>query len=584
MAALPTVQQQLWDQADTIFHRTAGPSLAAGIVLDDGLYFAHGVGYRDAAKHATADETTVYEVGSLTKVFTGTALLTMIDNPAGRKNPQTPMSLDDDVAQKYFPALDSVCPPPGGTPCQRSHTNLGITLRELVSHTSGLPDSIVFGNLNVNTDEATFTNKEIPNTWIIFKPGQLAAYSGDGTAINGLIIAHQSTEQSYPAYLHNHLLMPLGMCHSAFDHAQIPGNKLALKYDYNSSSGTFTAHPAYDDVPSSPPNATVLLPTAALFTSVWDLSRFMQMFLVGTAPNDSTGHAILQPATVAMATRSVVTLPGPPQPIGASCNGSFSATSNGYKSYYRGCESNAHFGVNWFVGGPPDPSPSSVFALSGPYAQHNGGLSDWETDTALDLDPNHKMGATVLISTDRGKANAVINEFFATALQQDIAATTPGPQGENPSWNNQPLAISVARLLWLLGTDAPPGSGVPKKPSPGSIPKKGKPGKPLPPGWVLVGNKIEMQALLDYQNLLLGQFTPASITDHSLTPLTVQAYVAQLRHGLPPCSTFRVRGVTNKLVDTLFSCGGQAIDVVATVGGASHQIAVVSSKVSADPY
>src|SRR5690349_19056643 len=39
MAALPSVQNAMSADANTNFQRTAGPSMAGGIVLEDGLYF-----------------------------------------------------------------------------------------------------------------------------------------------------------------------------------------------------------------------------------------------------------------------------------------------------------------------------------------------------------------------------------------------------------------------------------------------------------------------------------------------------------------------------------------------------------------
>ena len=60
-------------------------------MLDDGLYYSNGFGYSDLAKTVRPDETILFETGSLTKVITGSALLTLIDRPNSN------MALDDDV-------------------------------------------------------------------------------------------------------------------------------------------------------------------------------------------------------------------------------------------------------------------------------------------------------------------------------------------------------------------------------------------------------------------------------------------------------------------------------------------------------
>jgi CubicO group peptidase (beta-lactamase class C family) len=574
---MPAVQDQIDADAQNDFQTTKGPSLAAGIVLEDGLYFSHGAGFRDIFKHHVADDTTIYEVGSLTKVFTGTALLTMIDNPHGRKDPDAPMSLDDDVQTKgYYPFLSFVCPPPGGSNCNRGHINHGITLRHLVSHTAGLPDGMVL-NGNVNTDEITFSLVEMPNTWTIFKPGQRSAYSGDGTAIVGIILGTQSTEQSYAKYVEHHLLAPLGMKHSGFDPAAVPSDKLAMKYDFDTTTNKFTAHPIYDGLPS--PNATVLVPTAALFTSVYDLSRFMHMFLTAKAPEDDHGHEIIKSSTLSLATKPLFTAPVPGPSVDAQCNPPspqppFSITRNGVTSDWRTCGANNEVGVNWFFSRP---GSQSVFWNSGPYVQHNGGLPSFETQTALDLDPNHTMGATVLISVDRGMANNIAANFFAIALQRDITATTKAADGSIPSWTNERLAIGAARLLWMFGVEPLPLSDGPKPLPPGS--------KPLPPGWVKVGDVMETEELLDRQKALLSQFAPDVIHQPALALREVQDFVMQLRQGESPCSTFRVRAAESARASIRLRCGNSALDVKYKVEPtAPYRLTDVTTTGASDPY
>jgi hypothetical protein len=213
-------------------------------------------------------------------------------------------------------------------------------------------------------------------------------------------------------------------------------------------------------------------------------------------------------------------------------------------------------------------------------------LPSFETQTALDLDPNHKMGATVFISVDRNKAYGIAAGFFAIALERDITATTKAADGQVPSWTNQPLAIGAARLLWLLGVEPLPATAGPKPLPPGTAPQiGGQPGKPLPPGWVQVGGMMETQGLFDRQNALLKQFAPAAISKHSLTTATVQDFVTQLRHTMAPCSTFRVREASASLVSLRFQCGSSALDVTYSVEpNAPHRIASVSASASADPY
>jgi hypothetical protein len=301
-----------------------------------------------------------------------------------------------------------------------------------------------------------------------------------------------------------------------------------MKYDFDGSTNTFKAHPAYDGLPS--PNATVLVPTAALFTSVYDLSHFMRMFLAGKAPDDDHGHEILKPSTLSLATKPLFTahVNGSVDP---RCNAGFSATRDGVTSSWRTCGSNHDVGVNWF---PAAPGSESAFSRSGPYAQHNGGLPNFETQTALDLDPDHKMGATVLISVDRNLAGGIVGRFFAIALEKDLTATTKMADGTLPSWTNQPLAIGVARLLYVSGVKLPTELLAERTPPP-----IGKPGAPLPFGQH--PPKPESDEVKQFKRAFLDHFTPAYRDKHGLAEGSVGSYVKELRNRIGACSTFRVR-------------------------------------------
>src|SRR5262249_3558890 len=131
-----------------------------------------------------------------------------------------------------------------------------------------------------------------------------------GTAVVGLVIKHDSSEQSYDHYVINHLLKPLGMRHSGFDPTEIDVSKLALKYDLkncdiasNCVTWWFAPNPSYDPTLDT----SVLVPTASLFTSVWDLSRFMNMWLVRKAPN-----SIIKQNTLKIGSAGLISKPTKP--------------------------------------------------------------------------------------------------------------------------------------------------------------------------------------------------------------------------------------------------------------------------------
>jgi CubicO group peptidase (beta-lactamase class C family) len=536
---MPDAQSKVQSDAANAFPAKGGPSMAMGLVLDDGLYFSYAVGYRDANQH-DADENTFYRTGSLSKVFTGTALLTMIDNPHGRKNPTTQtMTLDDD-ASTYVPELKQVCPAPLGQTCTRGKSKLGITLRHLVSHTAGLANVIQSNSNNGLTDVQTFLTKYLPNTWVFYnQPGKVEAYSGDGTAVVGILLGRMSLEGAYAKYVVAHLLEPLGMKLSTFDHTTVPADQLALKYTYNAKpTPTFTAVTSWDDVPNN-----VLTPTGGLISSVWEQARWQKMWISGKAPKDSQGHEILAATTLANAAQpAMASVPGISLLLGLC---SLNTSSNGVFSYFSPCGSNQTFGVNWGVN-----PPSSI--------NYHGADQWFESHSIINLNTSSTpgMGAIGLISVDRGGLPGFVSDLFNIGQQADADGEKSTSAGKQ-SWNNVPLAIGVARLLWILGAQPPAGAGTPKLIN---TPAKGAPPPVAPAGSTIVADGIktyeETKTLFNFQSQLMAQLSTAN----KLTPMTVQPFVTKLLNGESGCSTFRVRGATPHTAHLRIKCGSSALD------------------------
>ena len=172
------------------------------MVLDDGLFYSEGFGFADAQKSRVPDENTIFRAGSLSKVITGTALLTLIDDPTRH------MSLDDPAdGQRFLPELQFVCPQ-FNQPCQRGSQQLGIKLSHLVSHTSGLADVMEQGNAHVPA-----WLSDLEKSWLLFTPGAFSAYSGVGVEAVGLI-EQRVSGWLYVDFVDKNLFRPLRMRNS----------------------------------------------------------------------------------------------------------------------------------------------------------------------------------------------------------------------------------------------------------------------------------------------------------------------------------------------------------------------------------
>jgi CubicO group peptidase (beta-lactamase class C family) len=147
----------------------AGLSLA--IVRDGRVIKAQGYGFANLELKAQATKETVYEIGSNTKQFTAAAIMMLVEDGKVR--------LDDAIA-KFFP--------------QAPETWRGITIRHLLTHTSGIQNHVALPhwldvfrtNLAFETapprDELLKMFFKLP---LEFQPGETWAYDNTGRAENG---------------------------------------------------------------------------------------------------------------------------------------------------------------------------------------------------------------------------------------------------------------------------------------------------------------------------------------------------------------------------------------------------------------
>jgi len=163
------------------------------IVQGGAIVYTRGYGLRDVAKLLPADASTRYEIGSITKQFTAAAILQLKES--GK------IDLDATVAT-YLPSV--------------AHAK-EITVRQLLTHTSGLEDFVGIPNFEtLAATPATFDQvmSRIADRPLGFTPGAQFGYSSTNYLILGRIIELVSG-QSWEAYVQQHLFAPAGMTESA---------------------------------------------------------------------------------------------------------------------------------------------------------------------------------------------------------------------------------------------------------------------------------------------------------------------------------------------------------------------------------
>ncbi len=238
---------------------------AAGIVtlvLRDGAVIHHdaaGMADREKSVPMTADK--VFWIASMTKSLSVTTIMTLVDE--GR------LSLDA-PASTWLPELGAVKLATGQPPSRP------ITLRDLMSHTSGLAFPP-----RKPTDGAQSLKgyvMELVKAPLAFEPGSHYEY-GFGITVSGRI-AELVTGQSFDVLMQERLLGPLGMMDTSFH----PDERLRARFakTYKTSEDGPGLVAAYN--PFVMPDVSVRRmtePSGGLFSTAADLARFYQMILSG---------------------------------------------------------------------------------------------------------------------------------------------------------------------------------------------------------------------------------------------------------------------------------------------------------------
>lgn len=238
------------------------PGAVIVVVQGDKVLLQKGYGFSDVAKRTAVDPaTTLFRPGSISKLFTWTAVMQLVE--AGK------LDLDKDI-NSY---LDFKIPPYEGKP---------VTLRHLMTHMAGFEESAHY--LFTTDPKALIPLKKLMPLNLpkrVFAPGTTPAYSNYGAGLAGYIVERVSGEL-FDDYIDNHIFNPLGMKHATF-RQPLPGTLAPLM-----SQG-------YPDDRQKPKPYEIVMPAPAgsLAASGADMGKFMIAHL-----NDGAG--LMSAATTRM--------------------------------------------------------------------------------------------------------------------------------------------------------------------------------------------------------------------------------------------------------------------------------------------
>ena len=278
--------------------------VGAAIIVNRQIVCTRGYGFakKENATPFTAD--TVMNIGSISKTFTGVALMRAVQD--GK------LSLDEDI-NAYLP-FKVVNPHQPGE---------AITLRQLATHTSGITDrqsvyegTYRFGN---GTPEAlgeflesyfTLAGRHYSaDNFLKTRPGTHREYSNIGAGLAGYIV-ERAVGEKLNTYARRHIFAPLGMGNSGWLLSEIPPGKHAQLYV---AQGLRIPIPNYE---------LTTYPDGGVRTSVSDLARF---FIALLNEGEYAGARILDRTTAEQMLRFQYT--GANKPVNVNTSGEDSVNS-----------------------------------------------------------------------------------------------------------------------------------------------------------------------------------------------------------------------------------------------------------------
>jgi CubicO group peptidase (beta-lactamase class C family) len=253
--ACSLADDSLTQKLDKLFQPLASPTspgLAVLVRKGGQTLFEHGYGIRDSRTHSNIDAQTNFRLASFTKQFTATGVMLLVHDGKLRYD-QTLVEIFPD-----FPAYGK-----------------NITIRNLLNHTSGLPDYEELMDACEKSKGPTWSPEhQIQDDEVLalleketkgkFAPGTSWSYSNSGYVVLGIIVA-KTSGKSYGDFLRERIFAPLKMNRTI---VYVKGkNEVANRAYGHTKNGD-----ALEETDQSPTSAT--LGDGGIYSNLEDLAKW----------------------------------------------------------------------------------------------------------------------------------------------------------------------------------------------------------------------------------------------------------------------------------------------------------------------
>jgi CubicO group peptidase (beta-lactamase class C family) len=306
------------------------PGCAIGVVEDGRLVYSRGFGVMklgDSGRPVTPR--TLFHMASITKPFVATALMQLVER--GKVDLDAPVT----AYLPYFRLND-----------QRFKD---ITIRQMVTHTSGMPDVENYYWNRPEYDDGALERyvRSLQDKTLLWQPGHKFRYSNMAFEVLGDLVA-KASGMSFEDYVEMSILKPVGMTSSMLLYTKADPTMLATGHTITEGAVSAVAHYPYNR--AHPPSSN-------LHSNVVDMARWI---IVNLNHGDLDGQRILKSSTYELLWKPAAPIPDQPW----------------------------HVAISWFL---TEVNGEKIVG-------HSGGDDGFSTDLAFS--PSRKAGVVMMFNTD----------------------------------------------------------------------------------------------------------------------------------------------------------------------------------------
>jgi CubicO group peptidase (beta-lactamase class C family) len=373
-------QQKLQPLLEKLLREQKLPGFTLAVVKDDKVVYAAGFGVKNLKRKDDVITTrSLFHMASITKTFVATSIMQLVES--GK------IDLDSPVV-KYLPYFRMA-----------DERYKVITVRQMVTHTSGIPDVLDYEWNKPQYDEGALERyvRSLSDVKLEFAPGERFEYSNMAFEILGDVIAKASGE-SFESYVQNHILTPLGMKDSTLLIKQADPKLLAWGHELDENGNPFPSK-VY-------PYNRIHSPSSDLHSNVLDMTRWA---IANMNRGELGGVRVLSASTYDLMWKPSGEFGGKPSPVGISW----------FVDDYRGNKMVSHrggdIGFRTFLAMLPEKKIAVVWMANGEWIPNADGVTHAALDVALGLEPQPIEGKR---SIGQAMITTYLNRGIDAAIKQ----------------------------------------------------------------------------------------------------------------------------------------------------------------------